>query len=194
MNILLLEQSPSPLGPALQNENDRIHMLSDPISPEVLRSRRIEFIISYGYRHILRKPVLELLPGRIINLHISYLPWNRGADPNLWSFLQDTPKGVSIHYVDTGVDTGDIIVQREVFFCEEGETLRTTYNKLQSEILTLFSESWPLIRSGGCNRIRQGTESGSFHRKSDKAPFEHLLIKGWDTPVSVLQGKALEMS
>ena len=37
------------------------------------------FLVSYGYRHILRKNVLDLFPDRAVNLHIAYLPWNRGA-------------------------------------------------------------------------------------------------------------------
>ena len=65
-----------------------------------------DFIVSYGYRHILSKNILDLLPNKIINLHISYLPYNRGADPNFWSFMGHCcqynsrlwPKILSINY------------------------------------------------------------------------------------------------
>lgn len=46
-----------------------------------------------------------------MNLHISYLPWNKGADPNFWSCIDGTPAGVTLHHIDAGVDTGDIIAQ-----------------------------------------------------------------------------------
>ena len=38
-------------------------------------------------------------------MHISYLPFNRGAHPNYWSFKDNSPKGVTIHFIDNGIDT-----------------------------------------------------------------------------------------
>jgi methionyl-tRNA formyltransferase len=127
-------------------------------------------------------------------LHISLLPWNRGADPNLWSFLEDTPKGVTIHYVDEGLDTGDIIVQKEVFFDYSDENLATTYQKLNEEILELFKSEWPLISAGKAPRQKQPM-GGSFHSSKDKKRFEYLFAdKGWDTPVIKLVGRAGRLS
>src|SRR5688500_18057136 len=73
-----------------------------------------DLIISYSYRHIIKKDVLAKYPGKFINLHIAYLPFNRGADPNLWSVIEGTPSGVTIHVIDDGIDTGPIIAQRLV--------------------------------------------------------------------------------
>ena len=157
---------------------------ADPLDPEAVRHGRPEFLVSHGYRHIIKPDVLALVPDRAINLHIAYLPWNRGADPNLWSWIEDTPKGVTIHYIDENVDTGDIIAQREVEF-EHGETLASSYARLQAEMLRLFVEQWPLIRTGECERgPQQG--AGSMHRLADRARVEHLLVAGWDTPVTAL--------
>jgi methionyl-tRNA formyltransferase len=149
----------------------------------------VDWLVSYGYRYILREKVLEKFPRRAINLHIAYLPWNRGADPNLWSFLEDTPKGVTIHYMDPGIDTGEILAQREVTFGPD-ETLRTTYDKLTDAMVELFMEVWPEIRTGRRRSFVQ-PKGGTFHRIRDRAKVEHLLYKGWDTPVSFLIGKAL---
>ena len=60
----------------------------------------------------------------------------------MWSFLEDTPKGVTIHYIDEGIDTGDIIVQKEVFIDEDKETLKSSYEILNKEIQALFKENW----------------------------------------------------
>ncbi len=83
---------------------------------------------------------------RVVNLHPGYLPWNRGSDPNLWSWIDNTPKGVTIHYVDEGVDTGDLIAQRLVEF-EAHETLASSYQRLQVEMVKLFVEHWQSIRA-----------------------------------------------
>ena len=64
-----------------------------------------DFVISFGYRHILKKTIIQSSLAPIINLHISYLPYNRGAHPNFWSFFDNTPKGVSIHLMDEGINT-----------------------------------------------------------------------------------------
>jgi methionyl-tRNA formyltransferase len=119
------------------------------------------------------------------------LPWNRGADPNLWSFLEDTPKGVSIHYIDEGIDTGDIIVQKELFFNKKAETLASTYKKLNTEIIELFKMYLEPIIKGKIVRNKQ-LLPGSFHKITDKEPFQYLISdKGWETSVESLIGKAL---
>ena len=191
MKILVLGITPSPVTSILKEFGCGVVEREDPVDVDFLRQHSIDFAVSYRYRHLIGRPVIEYLKGKVINLHISLLPWNRGADPNLWSFLEDTPKGISIHYVDKGLDTGDIISQKEITFEAFDETLATTYEKLNKEILKLFQHYWPLIAEGKTSRRKQ-PRGGSFHSMRDKKTFEHLLAeKGWDTPVSTLIGKAL---
>jgi methionyl-tRNA formyltransferase len=124
--------------------------------------------------------VIGHVTGNIINLHISYLPWNRGADPDFWSLIDDTPKGVTIHYMAAALDAGDIIAQKEVVL-DDNDTLATYYKKLHVSILGLFRENWASIRNGTCPRIPQGG-GGSYHRSVDKNSYIHLLGDGPDTP------------
>jgi methionyl-tRNA formyltransferase len=151
----------------------------------MIREWRPDSIISYGYRHIIKKDVLSILERPIINLHISYLPWNRGADPNFWSLLENTPRGVTIHYIDEGIDTGDIIAQEEVVFAPD-DTLATSYRKLQETVQDLFKAHCQSILNGTVPCVPQ-KEDGSFHRSKDKEAYAHLLIKGWDTPIAILE-------
>lgn len=182
------------LGPAklhiiefLKSFGDEVIQVEHKIN-DVSEVNEYDFIISYGYRHIIKKQIVDKFYRRSINLHIAYLPWNKGADPNLWSFLEDTPKGVTIHYIDEGLDTGDIIAQKIVEFSND-ETLRTSYEKLIIEIEQLFMANWLDIKNGKIipkNQLNKGTS----HKKNDKLKWEHLLIKGWDTPIIELIGKA----
>lgn len=190
MNLLVLGPPNRTLLEFLMSDGNTVVEMEDPVVIEFIQKNNIDIIISFGYRHIIRRPVLDLMKDRIINLHISYLPWNRGADPNLWSFLEDTPKGVSIHLIDEGIDTGDIIAQRKVRFEIGCPTLATTYERLQDEVLCLFKEQWPSIAKGKFEAFKQPT-GGSFHKLSDKDRFMCLLTEGWDTPVELLRGKAL---
>lgn len=194
MNVLILGTMPSPMRPIIENSGCACIERSKPVDVELLRKCTIDVAVSYRFRHIIEKSLIDYLNGKIINLHISLLPWNRGADPNLWSFLENTPKGVSIHYVDEGLDTGDIIAQRGARFDVGSETLASTYEILNSEILELFKIQWPLIMRGECSRKKQ-VPGGSYHCLKDKQAYMHLLAdKGWDTPVEYLLGKALSKS
>jgi methionyl-tRNA formyltransferase len=190
MKVLFLGTSDSPLVEYLKSVGDEVIATMDVIDVEFLNAHSPDFIVSYGYRHIIKKDVLDRYTDRAINLHIAYLPWNRGADPNFWSFVEDTPKGVTIHYLDEGIDTGDIIAQRKVAFSET-DTLRTSYNRLQQEIQSLFKEHWADIRTGKCNREKQ-KGNGTHHRLKDKERLSHLLTNGWDTPITVLDEYAAE--
>jgi methionyl-tRNA formyltransferase len=185
VKVLFLGSPESPALAYLREFGEETTALSDALDERQLDAVEPDFAVSHGYRHILKKPLLDRLADRALNLHISYLPWNRGADPNFWSWVDGTPKGVTIHYLDEGIDTGDIIAQRIVEF-ECGATLASSYALLQDAIVDLFREQWPLIRAGSCDRRPQAPGAGSLHRIADKAAVAHLLAQGWNTPVAAL--------
>lgn len=115
----------------------------------------------------------------ILNLHISYLPWNRGKNPNFWSFVDDTPKGVTIHQIDERLDKGKILLQKRLQFDENKETFVTTYQKLNEEIVKLFMENCePLLHDEIEGTIP--TEKGTYHSGSDFEKYtQHNTVK-WE--------------
>ena len=121
---------------------ERIFFYSGRLNTAMLDRLKPSLVISYNYRHIVGKDIIEMLQGRIINLHTSLLPWNRGSSPNLWSIIDDTPKGVTIHVLDEGLDTGDVLLQKAVSFDENRETLRSSYERLNHEIVKLLQDNW----------------------------------------------------
>jgi methionyl-tRNA formyltransferase len=190
VNVLFLGPPESPVFVFLKSAEGDVAQATEPLDDALFDFMPTDFLVSFGYRHLIGPDVLERFPRRAVNLHISYLPWNRGADPNLWSFVDNTPKGVSIHYLDAGIDTGDVIAQKAVEFAA-GETLRTSYARLQQEIAQLFAEHWKQIREGGCEAIKQ-VGTGSFHRAADREKVAHLLSDGWDTPVAHIEQAGAE--
>ena len=182
MRILFLGPSDSPLL-SLFDDGDAITRTNLPLTLDLLDAIDPEWTVSYGYRHLLQGKILDRVKDHAINLHVSLLPWNRGADPNLWSFIDNTPKGVSIHYIDKGIDTGDLIA-RMLVQPEAGDTLRTSYERLHTAIQTMFLVRWPDIRTGTAKRYRQPA-GGSYHSTADRARIE--LPDGWDTPVASLR-------
>ena len=138
----------------------------DRVTVELIDEFGADFVISYNYGTIIKEDVIDRMKGRIINLHISYLPWNRGSSPNLWSFIEDTPKGVTIHRLEKGLDTGQIILQKKIEFDENTETLSSSYDKLNEEIVRLLIDNWDKIVTGNYEPIEQ-SKAGSYHRRSD---------------------------
>lgn len=147
-----------------------------------------QLIVSYSYRHILKREVLDTMPGRFVNLHISLLPFNRGADPNAWSCLDGTPKGVTIHEIDEGVDTGPILVQQPVVLDESKETLASSYSLLHEAIQALFIAHWGDLRAGRM-KGRAQSAAGTFHRSDDFARIKDVLlgVEGWNVPIALLR-------
>lgn len=186
--VLFLGSDDSPLIEWLEVNNHEVFATSEKVSLVFIKENNFDYLVSYGYRYILTKEIIEYFDNQGINLHISFLPWNKGADPNLWSFIENTKKGVTIHYLDEGVDTGDIIIQKEVEFDMESETLSTSYSKLQGEIQLLFKENWGFIKNGTCNREKQSGK-GSCHKSKDKSKVDHLIKNGWNTLVVDLVSK-----
>lgn len=188
MNILLLGEKCSLINDYLVSLGHDTYIFTDKLNEENVSG--YDFIISFGYRHIIKQEIIDLFPDKIINMHISLLPYNKGADPNLWSYLENSPKGVTIHKIDKGLDTGDIILQKEVQD-NVNDTLKTSYDRLIVEIVKLFTDNAENILN---NKIKahkqQGT--GSMHYLKDKEKYIYLLEKaGYDTPVKDLAGKAL---
>lgn len=183
MTVLCLGPTHPGLRSTIEAEGDTVltsdaREIPDPMLAEA------DFLVSYGYRYRLSPDYLARFPHRAINLHISYLPWNRGADPNLWSWIEDTPKGVTIHEMDAGLDTGPILAQAPVTFTP-GATLRTSYEILSAWMGKLFAVTWPAIRTGHLVAQPQ-IGAGSSHRIADKGTIAHRLTLGWKTSVADL--------
>lgn len=139
-------------------------------------------VVSYNYANMVSEEVIRLAEGRIINMHISYLPWNRGSDPNFWSFIEDTPKGVTIHALSAKLDRGDILLQKELFFDESVETFQSTYESLNREIVALFQEHFGEIKAGKLIPYSQKGR-GSFHKRKDFVDFMAGKKLDWERTI-----------
>lgn len=165
-----------------------LELISEKLYLQQLELLEPSLIISYNYIHMISRDVIDYMRGNIINLHISYLPWNRGASPNIWSFIDDTPKGVTIHQISPELDMGKILYQKECFFYPEKETFETVYRQLHKEITELFKAHWEEIHDGNYKLYDQeGT--GSYHTLKDlKMLKEHIEFE-WTDNIAVFLEK-----
>lgn len=190
MKILFLGGNlASDLADWMTSQGEEVIYREDKVTTDDVKKVSPDFIVSYNYKYIISKEIIDCVRGKAVNLHISLLPWNRGYHPNVWSFLDDTPKGVTIHYIDTGIDTGDIIVQKEILIDDNNETLKSSYEILHEKIQKLFKDNWQKIKTVDFIPYTQ-VGGGSLHFKKDMIKFEPFLREqGWDTPISELKRK-----
>jgi methionyl-tRNA formyltransferase len=147
-----------------QNENV-VELVKDKISLNKFNGLKPDIVVSIGYRHLLSSECLKVPEFGVINSHKSLLPLNRGTDSCFWTIRDQTRAGVTMHYIDEGVDTGDIISQVEVDY-PFSDTAEGLYRKLETAQFELFKTTWPQIKSGNINRKKQETK-GTYHGKID---------------------------
>jgi len=81
-------------------------------SLKILKSLNLDFIFSFQYDQIVSQKVINTTKYGAINMHFSPLPKYRGVAPIAWALINgENEYGVTIHYMDPGIDTGDIISQ-----------------------------------------------------------------------------------
>ncbi|WP_062239201.1 phosphoribosylglycinamide formyltransferase [Fictibacillus sp. FJAT-27399] len=102
-----------------------------------LKARDIEFIVLAGYMRLIGCTLLAEYDGRIVNIHPSLLPAFPGKDAIGQALeAQAGVSGVTVHYVDSGMDTGPIIAQKAVMIKKEDtrETLQQRIQKVEHEL------------------------------------------------------------
>lgn len=150
----------------IEQQNNECVLCNEKIDVEWIKKQKFDLAISYTYGFIVKEDVIDELKGNIVNLHTSYLPWNRGSDPNMWSLIEHTPRGVTLHYINKYLDQGDIIAQEILQENKHSkQTLKSTYKELDNAAVLLFKkayvfyEFWPMMR-------KKVIGTGSYH--SDK--------------------------
>ncbi|MEJ6348843.1 phosphoribosylglycinamide formyltransferase [Holzapfeliella sp. He02] len=102
-----------------------------------LKQHNIDFILLAGYMKIIHPTLLEAYPQKIINIHPAYLPHFPGKDGIGDAFKAGVSEtGVTIHYVDEGVDTGQIIAQQKVprYQTDQLEDLANRIHKVEHQL------------------------------------------------------------
>ncbi|HLR69315.1 phosphoribosylglycinamide formyltransferase [Virgibacillus alimentarius] len=107
---------------------------------EKLQEAKVEWIFLAGYMRIVGPTLLNVFEGRMINIHPSLLPKFPGKDAIERAYQAGVDKtGVTVHFVDKGVDTGPIIAQREVPVLQ-GDTKETLKQRIQQTEHQLYPE------------------------------------------------------
>ncbi len=187
--------------PVLQPQRAR-----DEAFIEQLKAYQPDIILVAAYGKLLPKAILDMPRFGCINVHASLLPKYRGASPIQWAVLNgDEKSGVTIMHMAETMDTGDIIMTKEVVLDEE-ETAGSLHDKLAEIGGPLLIEAMDALETGRAPRIRQNEEEATYVKMLDKTmgnldfskPAVQLerWIRGlnpWPTAYTKLDGKMLKL-
>ena len=169
---------------------------------ETLRQLAPDLIVVLAYGQLLPKEVLELPKYRCINLHASLLPAYRGAAPIQWVILNgETKTGVTAQQMAEGLDTGDMLVKKEIAIGAE-ETAEELYERLSELCVETLSETLEQLEAGTLQGTPQDDAQSSYASRITKemsaldftrpAAELHNLIRGI-TGFTMLEGKRLKV-
>lgn len=115
---------------------------------DFLAPRKIDLVVLAGYMRIVKAPLLEAYPNRIINIHPALLPSFPGLDGQKQALEYGVRySGCTVHFVDPGVDTGPIILQK-VVPVEQDDTVETLAARILKEEHKLLPRAITLIVQG----------------------------------------------
>jgi methionyl-tRNA formyltransferase len=136
--------------------------VNDPEFVDWVSSLSPRINISVSYDQILRRAIRQSAPQGFINVHAGKLPYYRGRNPLNWAIINnETEIGLTVHYVDKGIDTGDIVLQRTVPLNWE-DTYGTALEKVQGALPDLLAEAVEIIDRGEVVRQPQAHLAGSY--------------------------------
>jgi phosphoribosylglycinamide formyltransferase-1 len=144
---------------------------------KLLKRAGPDLVVLAGYMRMVKEPVLTAFAGRIVNLHPSLLP----AYPGLEAWKQALAAGVletgcTVHWVDSGMDTGEIIAQRKVAVFPGEDTAEELHARIQVEEHKLYPE------------VLRGIEEWKYRDRGSSRVMVHRRLRS----TSGLEGEALE--
>lgn len=150
--------------------------IKNPEHIENLKKLDIDYMITVYWPYLLKPEIFKISKNGCINFHPAFLPINRGWYPHVHSILDDTPTGVTIHFIDENADTGPIIAQKEIPL-EPIDTAGSIYKKLQNEIVQLFIDNWNDIKNNKINPFHQDESKAIYHKKSEISELDFIDLE-----------------
>ncbi len=145
-------------------------LVTTPDQLSLVEQLEPDIVVAVGYAHIVPEEILAVPTEGCLNVHPGYLPHARGYNPNVWSIVEDLPAGATVHFMDPGVDTGDIVARKQVesSFADTGKSL---YERIERACVELFTGVWPDIEDRTVDATEQDDSESTYHYQSD---FEDL--------------------
>ena len=179
----------------------------DPEFIEEMKALNPDVMVVVAFGQILPKAILDIPKYGCINVHASLLPKYRGAAPIQWAVIRgEKVSGVTTMQMDVGLDTGDMLLKKEVLLDEE-ETGGSLHDKLSTLGGDLLIETLKKIEAGDIHPEKQDdSQAGEYARMLDKnlgridfsmpaAEIERLIrgLNPWPSAFTSYNGKTMKL-
>lgn len=176
----------------IKGQHHEIVIEQERLEVDWVQREAFDLVISYTYQYIVKQQIIDAVGGNIVNLHTSFLPFNRGSYPNIWSIIDHTPRGVTLHYINSELDKGDIISQKLVPL-RNNDTLQSSYDQLDLEAKHLFMDSFAFYDKWEDMR-KKCIGIGTCYRDKDFQVIKNGIENwSWDMDVDVFREKVYAM-
>lgn len=179
--------------------------VKEPSFVETLATLEADVIVVAAFGQLLPKEILHMPRFGCLNIHASLLPCYRGAAPIQWAVIDGKEKtGVTIMRMDEGLDTGDMLLVKEVPV-SPGETGGSLFDKLSEAGSALIVEALKALKGSGLTPVPQTGEScyapvltkamGKIDWNRSAVEIERLIrgLNPWPSAYSRLNGKMLKI-
>ncbi len=137
--------------------------IKSPEGVAALRQTKPDMIVTAAFGQILSREILSIPPLGCLNVHASLLPRYRGAAPVQWAIMNgETNSGVTIMYMNEGLDTGDMISTVAVPI-DEAMTGGQLYEALAKEGAKLLVQTLDELKAGKARRTPQDEAQASYY-------------------------------
>ena len=120
-----------------------------------IKKYNCDLFVSMSFDQIFKKRIINLTNGKIINCHVGNLPFYRGRNILNWMLINDEKNfSITVHYVDEGIDTGDIILQKS-FEISDKDNYETLLKKSYKECADILFEVILKFKKGNVQSFKQ---------------------------------------
>lgn len=136
--------------------------INHPVWVEKIKAIKPDIIFSFYFRDMVKSPILEIPKHGCLNLHGSLLPAYRGRVPINWAIINgETETGVTLHYMTTKPDNGDIVGQEKIAIGPD-DTAKDVHQKATKAAAALLEKMLPLVKKGKAPRKKQDESKASY--------------------------------
>lgn len=148
-----------PVLEELSKQNDIDFLVSKNVNSkeflEKIDSYKCDILVSMSFNQIFKNEIINLTPQKLINCHAGKLPFYRGRNVLNWVLINDELEfGITVHYVDRGIDTGDIIKQR-TYEISDNDDYGTLLHRAYSGCAEVLYDSLKDIKNNKVKSIPQ---------------------------------------
>lgn len=154
----------------------RVNSINSEDSIEILKKLKPDILISIASPQIFKRDIIHSA-DHTINIHAALLPHNKGMMPSFWALAKGEKKtGITVHYVDDYIDTGDILLQRS-FEIGSNATLHSLQIKVAEFGADALVEVVSMLERGS-PKVTKPHGEGIYHSFPTKAAAQELRTRG----------------